>query len=394
MRSPWIAYVHTMLFPYGQAGSRRVYGNALSLLEAGYDVAVASGSDSPRHLETLEHRADGGRLLFHEGLDTLPKQRDRLAKRARELLFASGPRTVKWLSRQPTKPSHVILYGGYTPYMLRLLPWCRRHGVTLIADLVEWYEPGSLGRLGLRNLNSYLAMEHLFQRADGIIAISSFLETFYRQRGCVVTRVPPTLDVREVTLPTRDQDASARPLRLIYAGNPGAKDLLRPVLEALSMADPGGHRFELVVLGPSLEQVRAHCPGRQLSAGVRVLGRVPQEDVAAHLQRADFSVLLREPRRMTEAGFPTKFVESLACGVPVIANLTSDLARFLRDGQEGLVCSGYSAADFSEVLERASKLRSSELTEMRQAARRTAESAFDYRNYTDTLRTLIERTRR
>ena len=97
---------------------------------------------------------------------------------------------------------------------------------------------------------------------------------------------------------------------------------------------------------------------------------------------------------MTEAGFPTKFVESLACGVPVIANLTSDLARFLRDGQEGLVCSGYSAADFSEVLERASKLRSSELTEMRQAARRTAESAFDYRNYTDTLRTLIERTRR
>ena len=40
---------------------------------------------------------------------------------------------------------------------------------------------------------------------------------------------------------------------------------------------------------------------------------------------------------MTMAGFPTKFVESISCGVPVIMNDTSDIRQYLSDGKNGIL---------------------------------------------------------
>ena len=38
---------------------------------------------------------------------------------------------------------------------------------------------------------------------------------------------------------------------------------------------------------------------------------------------------------MTKAGFPTKFVEAISVGTAVIANDTSDLKLYLKDGKNG-----------------------------------------------------------
>ena len=37
----------------------------------------------------------------------------------------------------------LILYHGYTPFVIRLLKWCRKNRVPLIADVVEWYDAAS-----------------------------------------------------------------------------------------------------------------------------------------------------------------------------------------------------------------------------------------------------------
>lgn len=51
----------------------------------------------------------------------------------------------------------------------------------------------------------------------------------------------------------------------------------------------------------------------------------------------DFSILLREKNRGTMAGFPTKIVESLSLGVPVITTETSDLKNYIQDGINGFI---------------------------------------------------------
>lgn len=396
MKSDWIAYVGHMLFPWGQAASRRVYGNAMSLVSAGYDVVVASGSDEPQNITRLEC-ADVTGSLSHIGLGICPDQKESPLKKAAKLLFSSSLRLISWLEAQPTKPSHVILYGGYMPYMLRLLPWCRKNGVSLVADLVEWYEPShSRGAyLSPSSINTYISMRHLFNKCDGIIAISSYLENYYLKQNCKVVRVPPTLDMVSLAPPEKYRKDKKGPLRLAYAGSPGKKDLLKNVIEGMAIADPEGDEIRLSVLGPSVDEVRGLCCGASpLPGSIEVMGKMPQDEVLKIIGTADFSVLLREPLRFANAGFPTKFVESMASGTPVIANITSDLGKYLYDGVEGIVCSGHSPEAFAESLRHAMELTSEALGQMRLAAFSKAKNSFDYRNYSNKLAAFIAEVRK
>ena len=123
---------------------------------------------------------------------------------------------------------------------------------------------------------------------------------------------------------------------------------------------------------------------------VEPLGRVPQDKVAEYVAMADFSVLLREPAHFANAGFPTKFVESMANGTPVIANLTSDLGLYLQDGVNGLVCADHSVDAFVATLRRALALTKEQKCGMRNAARQQAEMAFDFRGYADELNRFLQ----
>jgi len=102
-------------------------------------------------------------------------------------------------------------------------------------------------------------------------------------------------------------------------------------------------------------------------------------------------VLLRPPARYAQAGFPTKVVESLALGTPVICNLTSDLGNYIHDGAEGIVCADYQPEDLVAALERALALSVEQRAAMRAAARARAEAAFDYRQYAAPLADFLAR---
>src|SRR5690606_20747909 len=138
----------------------------------------------------------------------------------RRLRYAwMGGRTVEWLESSSTLPVAVILYSGYTPYLQQLLPWCRRHGVRLIFDAVEWYEPAEPWGYAVSpyQWNIEWAMRHLVPKTDGVIAISRYLADYYVSRGLPVTTVPPTTSS---IAPGNWKPGES--LRLCYAGNPGA----------------------------------------------------------------------------------------------------------------------------------------------------------------------------
>lgn len=390
--SSWIAYVGPFPFPWGLAGSRRMCGVARSLAEAGYRVVVGGGDASPVDYKSLgEGEVDGS--ITYIGLGESPEKGASVLQKSARIFLSWGARTVTWLDAQPVKPTHVFVYGGSAQYMLRLLPWCKRNKVKLVADVVEWYDPRQMsgGRFGPFNLSAQLALRYLYSKCDGVVAISSLLERHYSNEGCPVVRVPPTLDVRGYKLLERDSSPASSRLTLVYAGTPGNKDLLANVIAGVDRVDPQGIRVRLLVMGPTLQQVKGLFHGRDIPPSVEVLGRVPQAEVANYITMADFSVLLREPARFANAGFPTKFVESLANGTPVIANLTSDLGLYLRDGIEGMVCSDHSVDAFVVALKRALELTPEQRLLMRKAARQQAEKAFDFRGYADELSRFLQK---
>jgi glycosyltransferase involved in cell wall biosynthesis len=390
-KRPWVAYVGPFLFPWGQPGSRRVCGIARSLADAGYDVVVASGGSEPTQPTNLDEGEAPGSIVYL-GLGEIPPPGATLVNKSLQLFIYWGVKTVEWLESQPDQPSHIVLYGGSAQYMFRLLPWCRRNNVPLIIDVVEWYDASHMtgGFFGPFHISAKIALNYYYPKCDGIIAISSYLAEHYRKLGCKVVIVPPSLDVKNLRLSLHDDNADETQLTLVYAGTPGMKDLLTNVIRGIAQIDAYGERVRLQVIGPTLEQVKQLLNGSEPPAFVQILGRIPQTEVAKIIQQSDFSVLLREPLRFAKAGFPTKFVESMTNGTPVMANLTSDLGRYLHDSVDGLVCRDYSASAFAETLQRALALTPLQRQEMRVAARKQAESSFDFRNYTDSLSSFLD----
>lgn len=385
---PVIAYVVPFAFPSGGAGARRVLGNAQSLNAVGYDVLVISAQTNgvglpPRPFAPgISIVSTGERHSEH-----LP----RALKRARYALMGRRTRRVIATAKEPL--TAVILYSGYTPYLLQLSGLCRRRGIPLLFDAVEWYSASSTLRFMASPYlwNTEFAMRALVPRLSGVIAISSYLANYYRTRGLAVAQVPPTLDTRAVT-PRFDGGTGGSRLRLAYCGS-ASNDSLGTVIAALMRVDPLGVRFTLDISGPSVDEVALIAGlsrGSTLPAVLNAHGRASHAEALEIKRAADFSIFLREINRVSTAGFPTKFAESLTLGTPVITNLTSDLAEDLRDGENGLVCPHPTLEALLPVLERAHVLRGNRLAAMRRSARASAEARFDIQRYGPDLRRLLE----
>lgn len=394
--SEWIAYVGAIRFPYGEAGSRRVYGMARSLVHAGRNVVVCSGESQPASpLVVFQGRRAA---LSHAGLGEIPDHVRPSPERAARWLLNLGASTVRWLSEQPSKPTCVISYGDNAAFAFRLLRWCRRNKVPLVFDVVEWYDPSHVlgGRFGPLNASAKIALRWLYPRANGIIAISSYLEDYYRRQKCTTLRVPPTLDV-SATEPRMSVSSSCKgSLVLAYAGVPGKKDMLDNVADAVLRLNAKGKRVRFILAGPTARQVLQlpSLKARALSSLPECLSAIgPQSysNVVKLVRDATFTPLLRPQLRYAQAGFPTKVTESLAVGTPVLCNLTSDLGFYLHDGVEGLICRDVTVDIVEEALERALQLTPVQLSAMRSSSREQALQSFDFRRYADPLADFLGR---
>ena len=383
---PWVAYVGPFHYPEGGAAARRVRGVAESLSMAGLDVVIASGAgDEPSELGQSTTQEDGISwcLLGERVAEHWPRP-------LRRFRYAwMGRRTVEWLASMESLPAAVIVYSGYTPYLQRLLPWCRRNGVRLLFDAVEWYEPTSLWGylLSPYQWNIEWAMRRLVPRVDGVIAISRYLADYYSARGVPVALMPPT-----TSLIDDNYWSPAHGLRLCYAGQPGNKDELGIILQAVRQLVDQGAQLELTVAGPSRVEVLRLLGSVSGSPPVwlQTPGMLPHADVRKLVGESDFTILVRRNCRVSMAGFSTKFVESLALGTPVIANLTGDLGLHLADGGNGLVCKSPTVQGVTEALARALLLSDQQKKLMRQDAVRHAMAAFHPAGYARVAREIVE----
>lgn len=384
-----IVYVGPFSFPNGGAAARRIFGVAKSMQASGFEVKVACG----------QMGKPGQFSEWFEGVEVFSlseRTAEHLPRALKHMAYLSmGSKTIAWLDSLERKPHAVVLYSGYSPYLFHLLPWARRHGVRLVFDAVEWYDPASsMGWLSPYQLNIELAMRFLLPRIGRVISISDYLHRYYLRRGCLSVVVPPTLDVSSIAVRTQGRDIQ-RPLELVYAGSPGRKDLLDNILEAVLRLRLRGHDLHLSVAGIRAEDAKHYAavrsrPVAEVSSGVDFMGILNHDASMNLVRQADFSLLLRHEARYSRAGFPTKFVESLAVGTPVIANLTSDLHRYLKEGDTGFICVGPAPEDLEESLIRALAMTREQHAAMRKRCRTVAAESFDYQAFVTSLSQFLQ----
>jgi glycosyltransferase involved in cell wall biosynthesis len=374
-------------FPVGGAASRRVLGVSKSLSHAGYSVTVISGQCTKNRGVSFEYENTNYISVCERFAEKLPK----LLKHI--LYFGMGRKTVQWLNAQPVIPDIIIVYSGYTPYLIKLIPWCNKNNVKLVFDAVEWYKPSTIfGWVSPYQINIELAMRYLIPKVGNVISISSYLHQYFVGKNCNSTIVPPSLNVKILPF---NRHPNNTPVKFIYAGTPGTKDLLNTVIEAVLNLYTGGYNIHFTVAGVNKTeslmykavQLRSYD---EVSKCIDFVGTVSHEKVLSLVADSNYSILIRNYNRVSSAGFPTKFVESFSVGTPVIANLTSDLSKYLIHGETGFVCKDINSSGLESIIINAISASEEQYSKMCCSCRLVAEENFDYRNHTKQLSAFLD----
>lgn len=343
-----VAYVGPVAFGSSSADAQRMLGVARALLAAGDTVSVGSAAWPGDEPATGVDDSLTVTPLGELPVASWPK----LRRVWRGLTW--GRATRDWIDDLRPAPDAVVLYGTSIGYLLRLIPLARRLGIPLVIDSVEWYQPAHLpgGRLGPFALANEASMRFVAPKAAGVIAISSFLAGHFGGTGLPTLRVPPLFAAEGPVSP-----APAHPLTLSYVGSSGQKDL--QTIRSLALlpgalgADAGSLRVNVVGLTRAGAAALVGSSTPVDHECLRFHGRLPAADARRVMGTSHFTVLQRGNERYARAGFPSKVAESLVHGVPVIANLTSDLDEYLVPGVNALVLGDESPEALACAVQRA-----------------------------------------
>ena len=378
-------YIGNFGFPDKNASGKRVLGNCKILQEIGYRVVcIGPGKGQPQEYDGIKlFSVDVG-----NGIQRVIRNK------------VSDVEAI--ISNEKTEI--VFLYGALFTQKenFQIIRWCRKRHIRAFYDQVDWLDLNWHNPLRglIRARNYYLLNKKIIPSCNGVVCISSYLANIHSKNGIKTVIIPPLAVEKSKGLPERYR--ADRAMRFIYAGT--TSDVNRPVsqwkdridimFEKLRdcMNDLSLRPFKLDIYGMTEEQYIGMFPVAEKDAGRQVIkelddrvvfhGCVPNAAVMEEIRCADFTILIRDKKRATMSGFPTKVSESITCGTPVLCNDTSDIKEYVEDGRTGFVMD-----DVPAMFRKALSLDSEAIAAMKSACR---ENPFYYEEYVDRLRNFME----
>lgn len=249
----------------------------------------------------------------------------------------------------------VICYSpGFFSFIFK--HWCLRNRIKVIFDIVEWYSKEQFDNwpFSLAYWDKHIFNKYVVNSRVRIIAISQYLQNYYQIIGCKTVRIPIILNSSLEDLNNNEKKFSDR-IQFIYAGSHLKMDNIKLFLLAINLlTEDEKRRLYFVIFGLNKNSIIKYV-GRhlydQLSNIIDIRGRQPHSVVIESYKRSDFSVFFRNPNfRVNKAGFPSKVIESMILGVPVICNYSSDLHDFLVDEENAMIANSLDAKIIAKKL--------------------------------------------
>lgn len=334
-----VAYIGNFCFPDKNASGKRVYANGKLLRAIGYETAFVGVDKELVGLCDLRETKQN-----YDGFDyyCLPYP---IGKKW--LQYAKVVKAIeKFLFDEQTgyNPDLVILYGSPTLsiFMTKIIKICKEKNVTILTDCVDWLSVhgNNLVYDIIKSLDTAYRMRYANEKADGVIAISTYLSEYYKHRG-KKTVIIPSLNVnQEECVKNYILDTP----HVVYAGlwpNPKQvnnrsklKDRIDISIELMETVKAIGGKFIYDIYGLRKEEYLTLFPDHGsilnlLGEQIVFHGIKSNLEVMKAVKKADYTILIRERTKDTMAGFPTKISESLGCGTPVITTDTSDIWHYI-----------------------------------------------------------------
>jgi len=273
-------------------------------------------------------------------------------------------RILKLVDRQPVS----IIYA-HSPALCGLagLQAARQRGLPFVYEVRAFWEDAAVdqNRTGTgspryrftRGLEGYVV-----RHADAVSAISQHMLDDLRQRGVPVEKlfhVPNGVDADRFRPIERDESLAgelgldSRPL-LGFFGSlyryEGIAWLVRAAAELYSR----GNRFQLLIVGNGEEHAAIAAAIREHDAGgyVRLIDRVPHDEITRYYSLVDIMVFPRLSVRLTELVTPLKPLEAMALKKAVLASSVGGHRELVEHEDTGLLFPPEDVTDFCMQAER------------------------------------------
>jgi glycosyltransferase involved in cell wall biosynthesis len=335
-RKGTIIYIGGFEMPDKNAAAHRVLNNAKIFHELGYHV-VFCGVDH----DITENAKVATKIGSFDNIPAAyPKSNKEWVK---QLIDFSH---IEKIFNQYSDIKYAIAYNMHAIPLAKLLHYCKKRNVKVVADATEWYENKfSLNPVKLiKCIDTFVVMRYLQKKVDAMIAISSYLEKYYSKHVGKIVVVPPLADLNECIWHVSDIEKEEC-VEFVYSGSPGPgkdKDKLGEIIEAFGALDEKSE-YLFTIIGLTYDQFVKIFPECQktllrIKDHICFKGRVSHQESIKALYKADYCIFIRNRSRKNMAGFPTKFVECCTSGINIIANEVSDIARYFpKDGNSYLM---------------------------------------------------------
>ncbi|MDY0016224.1 MAG: glycosyltransferase [Candidatus Delongbacteria bacterium] len=344
-----ILYIGGFELPDKNAAAQRVIANAKLLRDLGYNV-VLFGTDKSYQANDLKNS-----YKSINDFDTYSIPYPKTIKHWVKYVTSIN-NTLELIKLTNIKFDFIITYNFPALSSMKILKYCKNNKINTISDCTEWYNHKPNNIMGIiKFLDSELRIRYFNKKYDGLICISRYLFDYYKDVNNKI-QLPPLVDLEDEKwkvkiLPKRDKSI------LVYAGSPGGKDKINLLIDSMIKIDKISKLIEFRVFGISKEEYYLKYNYHKIIENsidefVLFLGKIPHKKVIEEITNADFSAFIRENTRVNNAGFPTKFVESISCGTPVITNRTSNLDDYLINYKNGFFLEDNSYQGLEKIIQK------------------------------------------
>lgn len=374
-RKGTIIYIGGFEMPDKNAAAHRVLNNAKIFNELGYHV-VFCGVDH-------DITGDAKTITKIGTFDNIPAAYPKSSREwVKQLIDFSH---IEKTFNQYSDVKYAIAYNMHAIPLARLLHYCKKKSIKVIADATEWYENKlSLNPVKfIKCIDTFIVMRYLQKKVDAMIAISMYLAKYYSKHIKNIIVVPPLVDLTERIWQVSDVEKE-KCVEFVYSGSPGTgkdKDKLGEIIEAFGRLDETC-KYMFTIIGLTYEQfvkIFPECRKTLLCIKDHICfkGRVSHRESIKALYKADYCIFVRNRSRKNMAGFPTKFVECCTSGINIIANDVSDIGKYFpKDAKSEFI----ENTDINQIKQALRKVLAKDISFIRTKCENSKDK-FDYHNW-------------
>ena len=339
-----VVIITSVPFPNGFAPSSRIMAYAKGFAENNYSCEVVvikpnneksnKGFKTEGFFEGVKYKFPGNIINANEK-NIFRRQIQYQYSVIKSLVFIVYNYIIK-------KKSNIIIYYGTDVFVeLQLTILSNLFNVVILKEQSEKPLLYNSFKLLPIKIVKFLYFKFIFKRYNGILAMTEPIKTYFNTIGISLDKI--LLINHTVSLYRFDNKLvnNIKPYFAFTGSLNEQKDGILSLLEALAIVKLKFTEIKLKIAGfgskSDVKLFKEKMEDLGLDKNVDYLGSIQSDDAIKLIQNATGLMSLRPNSIQAEYGFPTKVVEYLATGNPVITTLTGDLRLFLINNENSFI---------------------------------------------------------